>query len=448
PPIRLAAALAIGGAALLAMPPIAGLPIPAYLAIAAWLFAGIACVPALTAWCGATLQALLGTRAWRMPPAWLALTQIAASPGAVSAALAGVVASFALASAMVFMVTSFRTSVDQWLDRVLPADLYARAPAALSGGFDAQTLHALQSLQGITRMQLARATELTLDPARPPVTLIARDLDAGAIQRQLPITGTVSQVPHGAVPLYVSEAMADGYGWVPGRRVDLPLPAAAQREQAFVVAAVWRDYARQHGAVVIDRADYRRLTGDQTISEAALWLDDGVRLDAVVEQALQRVPQLRDAELRSAADIRALSLRIFDRSFAVTYALEAMAILVALFGVAATFAGEALARAREFGMLRHFGFTRAQIARQVALEAAGSVAVAVAWGGALGTLIGLVLIRRVNPQSFHWTMDAVWPADLLLGSAAVLVASATLAAVIAARSATGDDPVRAVRQDW
>jgi putative ABC transport system permease protein len=116
--------------------------------------------------------------------------------------------------------------------------------------------------------------------------------------------------------------------------------------------------------------------------------------------------------------------------------------------VAAACAGEALARTREFGMLRHIGVQRRQIVAQLAIEAMLGVSVAVAWGGVIGAAIGLVLIERVNPQSFHWTMQVHWPLGLLALSAAALIAAALIAALLAARSALGTGPLAAVRQDW
>jgi putative ABC transport system permease protein len=232
-----------------------------------------------------------------------------------------------------------------------------------------------------------------------------------------------------------------------GDRIALPIgdaPATAR----FFVAGVWRDYARQHGAVVIASADWRRLGADPGASDIALWLAPGARADEAIAAIAAAVPGLDALEWRSAESIRALSLRIFDRSFAVTYALEAIAILVGLFGVAAACAGEALARAREFGMLRHVGARRAQLLAQLAVESAIAVSVAVLWGALVGAAIGLVLIERVNPQSFHWTMQVHWPFGLLVGSAAALVAAAVAAALIASRGATGAGPLAAVRQDW
>jgi len=444
-----AAVLAAAGAALLALPPVQGLPLPSYAAIAAWLLAGIVFVPVLTR----TLGGLLvrgGRFVWRHPAAWLAVQRVHGAPGSAAAALSGVVASVALAGAMAIMVNSFRVSVDRWLDTVLPADLYGRTGgAAVQAALDPALQAQVRALPGVARAEFLRVVELTLDAARPPVALLARPLAAGEVARQLPITGALAEPPADAIPIWVSEAMVDLYGFTPGRRVALPLgDDAAQATLRFLVAGVWRDYARQHGAIAIDARHYRALSGDDSVSDVALWLAPGATPAAVLDAIRTAQPALGDVDFRSAADIRALSLAIFDRSFALTYVLEAIAIVVGLFGVAATYAGEAIARAREFGMLRHLGVTRAQVASMFAAESATLITAGVAWGGVLGVAIALVLIHRVNPQSFHWTMDVAWPIGLLGATAASLVALGVLAAVLASRSASGTNPVRAVREDW
>lgn len=443
--LRVALVLALAGTALLALPAVGGLPIAAYVAIGCWLTAGIACVRPLVR---LVVRAAAGTgrAAWRQPTLWLALQRVRHTPASASAALAGVVASFALASSMAIMVHSFRGSVDNWLDAVLPADLYTRsASGAANAGLTPELRAQLASAAGVARIEFLRALQMTLDPTRPAVILLARTLDAAAPHRTLPLTGTVLRAPPGTVPIYVSEAMVDLYGFVAGSTVSLPLGPPGER---FFVAAVWRDYARQHGAITVSHDDYRRLTGDATSNDVAVWLTAGTAPTEAIAAIRRLSPVFEELDWRSAREIRAISLGIFDRSFAVSYLLVAVAILVGLFGVAAAYAGEALARAREFGMLRHLGVTRRQVAGIFAAEAAAMVTIGVAWGAMLGAAIAMVLIHRVNPQSFHWTMDTTWPTELLAGTAAALVATGIAAAVLAARSATGQGPVHSVREDW
>ena len=445
--VAIPAALFAAGAALLALPPWEGLPIPSYLAIVAWLFAGIALVPAIVSVAARRLGRRLAPAS---PVAWLALQRVRGAPGSAAAALSGVVASFALASAMAVMVASFRTSVDGWLESVLPADVYGRMPGgAASASIDPELQRRIAALEGFARVEFARTAELSLSAERPPVTLFARPVPRERPGARLPLTGPALAPPAGAVPVWVTEAIVDLYGARPGEAIELPIPIAdGAKVPRFVVAGVWRDYARQHGAIAIDLEDWQRLTGDAGISDVALWLEADRSAADAIAAIRSAAPELDAMELRSASDIRALSLRIFDRSFAVTWVLEAVAIVVALFGVASTWAGEALARSREFGMLRHLGVTRREIAGQFAVESAVLLAAGVAWGFAIGAAIALVLVHRVNPQSFHWTMDVSWPAGLLLAAAGALVVSGVAAAVLASRHATGTAPVRAVREDW
>jgi putative ABC transport system permease protein len=200
----------------------------------------------------------------------------------------------------------------------------------------------------------------------------------------------------------------------------------------------------------MDRRDYVRITGDAGANEAGLTLAPGARLPEVLQGVRAALPPdlAAQTEVAPSAEIRRVALRIFDRSFAVTYALEAVAILVGVAGVAATVSAQTLARRREFGMLRHVGAGRGQILAMLALEGAFLGAVGAVAGLALGAAMGQVLIQVVNPQSFNWTMDTRWPLGLLGGLALALTLASSLTALLAGRSALSADAVRAVREDW
>lgn len=153
-------------------------------------------------------------------------------------------------------------------------------------------------------------------------------------------------------------------------------------------------------------------------------------------------------EFVSSGDIRERSLRIFDRSFAVTYWLQAVAIGIGLFGTAASFSAQVLARRKEFGLLSHLGFTRKQVLTTVALEGAALTTVGALLGLVLGIAVSVVLVFVVNPQSFHWTMDMLLPWGRLMALCASVVAAGTVTALIAGRAAVGQDAVMAVKEDW
>lgn len=444
PPWAALALIAIG-AGMTRLPPVAELPIFGYLAIALLLIGGIGLMPRLAALTFSALSRFAGRVLQGSVPV-LSLARLANAPNQASIALGGVLSSFSLMVAMAIMVSSFRVSVDDWLSQVLSADLYVRsAGGGSSGSLSAEEQRAIGAVPGVRRADFQRVSQLSIDPARPSVTVIAKPIDLSDPARSLPLVGESVPVSNsGGPPIWVSEAMVDLYGHQPGTQVTLPLGGQARQ---FTVAGVWRDYARQSGAIQMPLADYRQLTGDREINDVALWLEENAS-PAQVADALKKLPFGEALELAEPGEIRALSLRIFDRSFAVTYLLEGVAILIGLFGIAATFSAQTLARAKEFGMLRHLGVLRREILAMLALEGGLLTLLGILTGFVLGGAISLILIFIVNPQSFHWSMQLHMPWGLLGAVALVLLASAAATALIAGRHAVSAQAVNAVREDW
>ena len=430
--------LILVGAALAPLPAIGQLPIPGYAAVALILLGAVWLTPSLTRRFLACLPLP------RSPGAQLALAQLRGAPNLSGASVAGIVVSFSLMVAMAIMVWSFRESLEAWLTRVLPADVYVRASLSGDTGFftpDDQV--EITATPGVARTEFQRQLSVLLDPRHPAVGVIARTVDADRARAVLPLLAQPVPVPDGMTPVWISEAVADLYRVGPGERLTLPL---AGTDHPFFIAGIWRDYARTAGAVVLDRETYARLTGDRRVTDAALWLEPGASTEAVAESLRSRVG--RGIEIAEPRVIRQISLAAFDRTFAITYMLEAVAVLIGLFGISVSFSAQAIARRAEFGMLRHVGMTRRGIGEMLATEGALLGAFGVVVGLVLGFAVSLVLIYVVNRQSFHWSMDLHVPWTLLAVLAAVLIAAAALTAVLSGRQALGKSVLRAVREDW
>lgn len=435
------------GAVLTLAPPVRGLPLLGYAAIGLLLIGTLQLMPAIAAAIYRRLPAP------RSAPLRLALAQLAGSPAQASVSLAAIVASVSLMVSMAVMIGSFRISLDEWLDRVLPADLYARTgPGNDSALIDAPAQARLARLPGVRLAEFLKVERISLARGRPQVSLIARDIDRAEPGRVIPFKGeTRAPRPGEPPPAWVSEAIGDLYGYRIGETVELPL---GEQRVRFVVSGVWRDYARQHGAIVIERSEYIRLTGDRNATEAAFWLAPGTdgRVGAAslagLRDAIRALPAGARLDIAEPGEIRALSLRIFDRTFAVTYGLEAVAVALGLVGLSASFGALVLARRREFGVLRHLGFTRRQVGAMLAAEGALVSGLGLAVGCVLGWLISLVLIHVVNRQSFHWSMELHMPWGQLALFVALLFALAMLTALASGRQAMSGDTVRAVKEDW
>jgi putative ABC transport system permease protein len=447
-------ALLVLGALFATLPAVGGLPLFGYAAIAALLFGAVLLVPVLT------VRILrLAPRAGRVV-ADTALAQLRDNIGFSTLSLASIIVSFSLMVAMAIMVYSFRVSFDHWLGKLLPADLQLREPlgndtAYWSPGEQA----AVAAIPGVSRAEFRRTRPLLMDPSRPPVALIARCTTPAEAAGELPLmhslpVGTPGGrdrvgADHGpadvgpAPPAWISEAVQDLYGYRLGDPIDLPL---AGRMQRFAVRGVWRDYARAFGAVVITRTDYIAATGDRNANEGSVWLGAGTTA-AAVEAALRAALGTAPEILTSTA-LRERSLKIFDRAFAITYALEAIAVLIGLMGVSFAASSTALARRAEFGMLRHLGMLRRQVIGMLAAEGILMSTIGVVYGLALGVGLSLVLVFVVNRQSFNWSIDLAVPVRQLLLLSATLIAAAAVTAVWSGRAAMNLDTVRAVREDW
>jgi putative ABC transport system permease protein len=406
------------------VPAIIGLPLAGYAAIAVVLIIGIVSAPLAT-------HALFNRLArFNLAPAQrIAVQNVAQAPLMAQVAAGGLIVSFALTVSMVIMVSSFRVAVDTWLDEVLPAPLYLRSKSTPlpKVALDALT----QSDSPFAKSESAFFANLTLSAERPAVAMLVREIDAAQPGTRLPFTGAVVTPPTGQTVVWVSEPMAELYQLAPGQTLRLPLLG---RDIDVFVGGVWRDYARQFGALVMTRIDYEKLGGRFEPTDLALWPREGQ--DAAAKQWLGNFVKQYGLELSESAEIRRLSLSIFDKSFAVTYALEAAAMMIGLFGLAVTLAASVWLRARELATLSALGFDRAMLIRAVMFEGFMIACVGLMIGLLCGVAVGILLTHVINPQAFHWRMQLAVPWLTVAAGVAITLLAGLIASRFAARQTT------------
>ena len=432
--------LLVAAVAALLLPPVAGLPLPGYVSIALLIVGAVVAMPAI-------LQRLLAAAPRGQSVPWeISISHLRGTARYATLSVSAIVVSFSLMVAMAIMVMSFRNSLDAWTQRILPADLYVRAGSVGQSSHLSETdVAALRSIPGVARLEVSRLTEVSLPENLGTAALVARDIDARQASRVLWIEKqTDKPTPPDAVPVWLSEAAADLLKLPVGAEFDMLI---GERPVKASIRGVWRDYEHQRGAIVMERAAYVRLSGDRAINTVWMWLEPTASVEAVQQQVRDLLPQA-DYDLRTPRELRQLSLQAFDRTFAVTYALELIAILIGLFGISAGTSAQVLARRAEFGVLRHIGLTRAQIASTLAIEGAGLGGLGVVAGLVTGGLVSLILVYVVNRQSFHWSMDLFVPVGLLATLSLALIVSASLIAVFSGRQAMREDAVRVVKEDW
>jgi putative ABC transport system permease protein len=241
----------------------------------------------------------------------------------------------------------------------------------------------------------------------------------------------------------VSEPFANKHGVQRGDTLELLL---AGRRVRFRVIDIYSDFSNERGYIIMDRGTLLKYLPDPAPSNVAVYLRPGVSLEAgrrAVETALHGSP----AMVFTNRSLREEAIRVFDRTFAITYALEAVAVFVAVMGVAGALLALVIDRRREFGLLRFLGGATGQIRRIILFEAGMLGLLANIAGIVLGFCLSLVLIFVINRQSFGWTIQFHWPVTVLLSALSIVYAATVLAAIYPSQIAANLVPIEVIHED-
>jgi putative ABC transport system permease protein len=214
----------------------------------------------------------------------------------------------------------------------------------------------------------------------------------------------------------------------------------------FRIIDVFYDYGNERGYILLDRDTMLRYLPDPAPSNLAVYVGPGRDLETV-RAAIQQVAANSNVLIFSNRDIRREAIRIFDQTFAITYALEAVAVLVAVMGIAGALMSIVIDRRREFGLLRILGATTAQIRKLILVEAGLIGILSNITGLALGILLSLILIFVINKQSFGWTIQFHWPVSVLISALSFVYVATVLAGIYPSRVAQRLNPIEVVHEE-
>lgn len=444
----IALALAAAGAAASRVPAIAGKPLFGYLAAMLLIAAGAMVIPALVYWCMAAgsraLQAVMGVEAM------LASRSLVGSLRRTSVLVGALSTAIAMMTSVGIMVGSFRETVITWIDSELPADLYLRPagdPAADRHPTIAPELaDEIARLPGVANVSRFRAYEIEYQGL--PVTLASAEMNVGrhrafsSFMSGRPAAVVVKQLEASDAAL-VSEPFSYKHHVKAGDTMTLALGGKLVRLR---IVDVFYDYGNERGYILLDRAALLKYLPDPAPSNLAVYLAPGADLETVRDE-IKGAAAHNDVLIFSNRDLRREAVRIFDQTFAITYALEAVAVIVAVMGIAGALMSIVIDRRREFGLLRILGATSAQIRKLILVEAGLIGILANIAGLVLGVALSLVLIFVINKQSFGWTIQFHWPVAVLLGALTFVYAATVLAGLYPARVAQRLNPIEVVHED-
>jgi putative ABC transport system permease protein len=440
--------LAIAAAGASRVAPIGGKPIFGYLAtllvVAAGLFAIPAFVDASIRVTSNLLRKFLGVEAL------LAARSLAGSLRRTSVLVAALCTAIAMMTAVGIMVGSFRQTVVSWMNDELPADLYLR-PAGNPAADQHPTISpelsdAIAKLPGVSLVQRLRAYEISYQGM--PATLGSIDLENREIYRTSDFlsgrsTESVLAELRGANAVIVSEPFTYKHHLQRGDWLQLGLGVG---QVSFRIADVYYDYASERGMVLMDRQVMLRYLRDPAPSNIAVFVSPDADV-ATVRREIEAAAANYRVLIFANGDLRGQAVQIFDRTFAITYALEAVAVLVAVMGVAGALLALVIDRRRELGLLRYLGASSGQLRKLILTEAGLLALLANLSGMVLGFFLSLILIFVINKQSFGWTIRLHWPVAVLLAAITLVFVATVLAGYYPARIAVGLNPLEVVHEE-
>jgi len=365
-----------------------------------------------------------------------------------SVAIAALMVAVSVTIGVGVMVDSFRQTVITWLDQSLVSDIYVSPPSRTSNRVDttidpaiAAAFAQLPGIAGQTRFR-----NVQVETPVGPTTLVAIDRAAGQRggQRFKQVSRDAAWDAFADGAIFISEPLAYRTGLRAGDSLRL---RTDQGEQTFPIAGVYYDYTSDRGVIQMDYATYRAYWNDAQISSFGLYVEPDVDADALVQELREQVGSQANLVINSNRTLRANTLAIFDRTFAITAVLRVLATIVAFIGILSALMALQLERARELGMLRANGLTPRQLWGVVISQTSLMGLTAGILAAPVGIILALVLIHVINRRSFGWTLELSLDPALFAQSLLVAVTAALLAGIYPALRMGRTSPAHALREE-
>ncbi len=449
----------LGLAGFLSWPgPIQGVPVLGYMATLC-LLAGLACLAPLCVTRGSGHHRSIGpTTGLPGVMRTIAVEHASRNPGRNGVTVSAFMVGLAIMIGVLVMVRSFRHTVEVWVADTVLADVVV-APSLWLRGTEIGTVGRslppawttiLSSIPEVAAVDTYRDVRITVQGHR--VAVVSRDLRLHAQWSQYLVrNGDSSEQLNRAAEiggLLVSEVLADRLGVREGSVLDIMTPSGVRR---FPIVAVFYDYSTDGGKLLMDRTLYQSLWHDEFVTVFPVYLHERASLDRVRARITEQLSVVTKGGLPplviSNTELRKEILEIFDRTFLLTYVLEAIAVVIAMLGIVNTLITSVLERRREFATLRAIGGSSGQIQQLVLWEAIYLGAIGIVLGLIGGGLLSLLLIKVINKQSFGWSIQMIIPIGSLLQAVALAVLATLVAGYFPARWAARQPVVEGLRDE-
>ena len=423
----------LSGLFFLKLPPYHGFPLFGYLGALLWVLSASLSVPAVVRWVSGAVRRVRRLSGGGSSPGMLALSHFRSGVSRSQIAISSVMIGLAMMTGIVILVHSFELTLNLWISQNLVADLYVKPlscqEAVCRERLDPEVVRAVRNLPGVDFV--ARYTSFPALYQGHPVWEGFTELEK--LSRKAPLSLETSH-PQKVLNAFfqgkgvlVSESFSYHFGKRAGDALTLP---AAHGPVRTKVLAVYRDYSSEQGIVLFPWKDLASLFGTNRPTNMSVFLKSPEQSDPVLSSILHDLPGHPRLFVRSQPQLKKRVMRIFHQSFAITYALLGISLVVSVIGVGNTLLMLLVERTDEFRLMRAMGFSTGDVRKMLLLEALWMSLTGTLLGLVLGTGVGWIIVHVINRQAFGWTILWSWPAGTILLLAFALLVVATLSSLL------------------
>jgi len=429
-------ALALMGALLLKVPPIHGFPWGGYIGALALVFAFSLFVPPMVRIMG-TLLRILSPPESLFPEAkgiWShASSQFVFGISRSQVAISAVMVGLSMMIGISILVESFERTLEIWIHQNLVADLYVKP-------LTCKALTCRDTLPADLEKQIAswKEVKMVAPYALFPLSIKGRRVWLGfsPLDRLIQNAPLSIMDPHPArvvhdfsngMGVLVSESFAFHSKKNPGDLLHIPTPDGVK---AYRILATFHDYQSSAGLILLPWSKMESLFHTRRPGSLSIFLKNPADTEKIMARLNRDIPGHPAFFLRSQSGLNHRVMRIFHQSFAITYALLGISLLVSILGVGNTLFLLIYERKWEMDLLRLLGFTSGQIMQLILLEAFFMALSGTVLGILLGTVVGYIIVFVINREAFGWTLFWIWPAGRIAMLSAALLLAATLSGLV------------------
>ncbi|MGA1842860.1 MAG: FtsX-like permease family protein [bacterium] len=367
-----------------------------------------------------------------------------------SIAIAALMASLAMLISIAVMVESFRETVYMWTLQTLKADLYLTSVIRFARGTEdrlrGEIRDVVKEIEGVAQTDPYRY--IYINYGNNKIAVASNDfkgfLKRGNIWFK---NGDPQKILKEALAndgVLISENLELRYGFKPGDRITLNTPTGIR---SFFINGVYYDYTNDLGVVLMDREFYKKVWNEDYISTLGIFVEEGEDREVVAARIRKAVGANDYILLMRGQELRDRAMVTFRETFRIFFALEIIAMIVALLGITNSLMISIMNRRREIAVLRSIGALKRQIRKMIVIEAGLMGLIGNVLGIFAGIVISLIMVFVIIRQSFGWSIQYRFQIPILLLSIVPVMLTSIFAGYFPAHKAASLPLSEAIRYE-